>query len=59
MVARIGDPDVRLVPVCALAAELVGEDPVPDGMHYSTRMRRLLGHWIAVEIHTTWAGRNS
>lgn len=51
MVARIDDPGVRLVPVPALAQRLdPGEDPVPDGMHYSPRMRRIIGDWIADEI---------
>jgi lysophospholipase L1-like esterase len=59
MVKRIGDPDVRLVPVPALAEKLdEGEDPAPDGMHYSPRMRRLVADWIADEIDESWARRN-
>jgi hypothetical protein len=51
MVARIDDPRVRLVPVAEIAARLdPPEDPVPDGLHYSPRMRRLLGEWIGNEI---------
>lgn len=51
MVERIDDPGVRLVPVGALAGQLEpGEDPVPDGLHYSPRMRRIIGDWIAAEI---------
>jgi hypothetical protein len=51
MVARIDDPGVRLVPVPALVGRLdPPEDPVPDGLHYSPRMRRIIGDWIAAEI---------
>lgn len=51
MVTRFDSPGVRLVPVGELAAALdPGEDPVPDGMHYSPRMRRIIGDWIAAEI---------
>lgn len=51
MVARLTDPGIRLVPVPDLAASLPdGEDPVPDGLHYSPRLRRLIGDWIAAEI---------
>ena len=51
MVERLDSPGVRLVPVAELAAGLgPGEDPVPDGFHYSPRMRRLIGDWIAAEI---------
>lgn len=51
MVARIDDPRVRLVPVAEIAALLdPPEDPVPDGLHYSPRMRRLLGEWIGSEV---------
>ena len=51
MIERLGDPDVRLVPVDELATRLADdEDPVPDGMHYSPRMRRIVGDWIAAEI---------
>src|SRR3954454_3274709 len=51
MVGRLDDVGVRLVPVSDLAKRLDdGEDPVPDGMHYSPRMRRILGDWIAHEI---------
>jgi lysophospholipase L1-like esterase len=59
MVARIADPDVRLVPVRQLAGQLgPDEDPVPDGMHYSPRMRRVLSDWIAAEIDAAWVERN-
>jgi len=51
MVDDLEDPGVRLVPVLELARQLPqGEDPVPDGMHYSPRMRQLIGDWIAAEI---------
>lgn len=51
MVARFDSPGVRLVPVGELAGRLdPGEDPVPDGFHYSPRMRRLIGEWIATEL---------
>ncbi|MCW2786463.1 MAG: hypothetical protein JWP74_2980 [Marmoricola sp.] len=51
MVERLGDPGVRLVPVRQLADQLdADEDPVPDGLHYSPRMRRIIGDWIAAEI---------
>ncbi|MFL6062329.1 MAG: SGNH/GDSL hydrolase family protein [Marmoricola sp.] len=51
MVERLADPGVRLVPVHTLAEQLdPGEDPVPDGLHYSPRMRRIIGDWIAAEI---------
>lgn len=51
MVARIDSPGVRLVPVNRLAEEHApGEDPVPDGFHYSPRVRRAIGDWIAGEI---------
>jgi hypothetical protein len=50
MVARFDSPGVRLVPVPTLAEQLAGEDPVPDGFHYSPRMRRLIGDWIAADI---------
>ncbi len=51
MVERIGDPAVRLVPVPELVGRLdPPEDPVPDGLHYSPRMRRIIGDWIAGEI---------
>lgn len=51
MVERFDAPGVRLVPVGDLALGLEpGEDPVPDGMHYSPRMRRIIGDWIAAEI---------
>jgi hypothetical protein len=55
MVADLDDPMVRLVPVTDLAAAHLepGEDPVPDGMHYSPRMRRVIGDWIAGEIDAT------
>lgn len=54
MVERFDDPDVRLVPVGLLASRLPdGEDPVPDGMHYSPAMRRSIGDWIATEIDRT------
>jgi len=50
MVARFDSPGVRLVPVAELAEQLGGDDPVPDGFHYSPRMRRIIGDWIAAEI---------
>jgi hypothetical protein len=51
MVAKFDSPGVRLVPVRELAEQLdPGEDPVPDGLHYSPRMRRIIGDWIAAEI---------
>jgi len=51
MVAGFDDPMVTLVPVHELARDLdLGEDPVPDGMHYSPRMRRIIGDWIADQI---------
>lgn len=50
MVARFDTPGVRLVPVPELAEQLGGEDPVPDGFHYSPRMRRIIGDWIAAEV---------
>lgn len=51
MVDGFGSPGVRLVPVAELASRLdPGEDPVPDGFHYSPRMRRILGDWIAGEV---------
>ncbi|MCW2856679.1 MAG: hypothetical protein JWR52_2294 [Marmoricola sp.] len=51
MVGRLDDPGVRLVPVGTLADQLdAGADPVPDGLHYSPRMRRIIGDWIAGEI---------
>lgn len=51
MVEDFDDPMVRLVPVNELARQLdEGEDPVPDGMHYSPRMRRIIGDWVAAEI---------
>ncbi len=51
MVDRIDDPQVRLAPVPWLVEQLdPPEDPVPDGMHYSPRMRRIIGDWIAGEI---------
>lgn len=51
LVAGFDDPQVTLVPVLELARGLdPGEDPVPDGMHYSPRMRRIIGDWIAQEI---------
>ncbi|RYJ05499.1 MAG: SGNH/GDSL hydrolase family protein [Actinomycetales bacterium] len=54
MVEGFDDPMVTLVPVGELAAGLPdGADPVPDGMHYSPHMRRLIGDWIAGEIDTT------
>ncbi|MFL6157424.1 MAG: hypothetical protein ACJ72D_15125, partial [Marmoricola sp.] len=58
MVARLDDPGVRLVPVSELAEQLDGEDPVPDGLHYSPRMRRIIGDWIAAEIDTALNQRN-
>ena len=52
MVAKFDSPGVRLVPVAELAERLdPGEDPVPDGFHYSPRMRRIIGDWIAGEVH--------
>lgn len=61
MVVRIGDPDVRLVPVTGLVEELRRTqeltDPVPDGMHYTPPVRRAIGEWIAEEIDTTWTKR--
>jgi hypothetical protein len=51
LVDRIDDPRVRLVPVPEIVTLLdPPEDPVPDGLHYSPRMRRLLGEWIGSEI---------
>jgi len=51
MVASFDSPGVRLVPVAELVERLEpGEDPVPDGFHYSPRMRRIIGDWIAAEI---------
>ncbi|MFL6107010.1 MAG: SGNH/GDSL hydrolase family protein [Marmoricola sp.] len=51
MVTRLDSPGVRLVPVAELAEQLdPGEDPVPDGFHYSPRMRRIIGDWIAAEV---------
>ncbi len=56
MVERIGDPGVRLVPVGTLAEQLEpGADPVPDGLHYSPPMRRIIGDWIAAEIDVALA----
>jgi hypothetical protein len=50
MVARLDDPGVVLVPVPDLVGRLdPPEDPVPDGLHYSPRMRRIIGDWIAAE----------
>lgn len=60
MVERLRDPGVRLVPVLELARQLPpGEDPVPDGMHYSPRMRRIIGDWIAAEIDAALAAADS
>ncbi len=51
MVTRLDDPGIRLVPVPEIAATLPdAEEPVPDGLHYSPRLRRLIGDWIAAEI---------
>ncbi|MET3962351.1 hypothetical protein ABIE44_002285 [Marmoricola sp. OAE513] len=51
MLETLDDPGVVLVPVGELAAALnPPEDPVPDGMHYTPRMRRSIGNWIAAEI---------
>lgn len=50
LVDRLDDPDVRVVPVATLAEDVGGVDEaVPDGLHYSPQMRRLLGQVIARE----------
>lgn len=51
MVEQIDDPRVRLIPALELSRLLPeGEDPVPDGLHYTPRMRRIVGDWIAEQI---------
>jgi hypothetical protein len=59
LVAGFAEPAVRVVPVWQRAGQLgPDEDPVPDGMHYSPRMRRVLSDWIAAEIDAAWVERN-
>ncbi|MCW2786462.1 MAG: hypothetical protein JWP74_2979 [Marmoricola sp.] len=51
MVERIDDPLVRLIPALELSTLLPeGHDPVPDGLHYTPPMRRVVGDWIAAQI---------
>jgi lysophospholipase L1-like esterase len=55
MVRSLGDPEVRIVPVADIAKGLGhGEDPVPDGLHYSPQMRRLLGRAVAQDVERWW-----
>lgn len=51
MVDRLDDPLVRVIPAEELSRGLPpGEDPVPDGLHYTPQMRRLVGDWIAQQV---------
>jgi lysophospholipase L1-like esterase len=51
MVRSLDDPEVRIVPVADVAKGLpAGDDPVPDGLHYSAEMRRLLGRAVAEDV---------
>jgi hypothetical protein len=55
-VERVGRPDVRFVrTTLALADQLEpGEEPTPDGGHYSPRAHRIVGELLASEI-LDWA----
>ena len=55
-IRRIDRPNVRFVPtVAVLTAELdEGEEPTPDGGHYSARAHRVLGSLLSREI-LAWA----
>jgi hypothetical protein len=58
MVRAVDDPEVRLVPVGDVAKGLpFGSDPVPDGLHYSPEMRRLLGQVVAEDVVRWCRGR--
>jgi hypothetical protein len=56
MVARQNNPDVRIFPVSEAVARHVpdGENPTPDGFHYSAALHREIGRELAAEI-LLWA----
>jgi hypothetical protein len=58
MVARVDDPDVRIFHVADVADRYVpeGEEPTPDGFHYSGPLHREIGRALAEEI-LTWAAK--
>lgn len=54
VVARVADPEVRLVRVSEINASL-GEGALPDGMHYSPATHEVVGRALAEEV-LTWLG---
>jgi lysophospholipase L1-like esterase len=57
LVARLDNPDVRLVKISAIVDEYAGGDldiATPDGFHYSPEIHRLIGAQLADEI-AAWA----
>lgn len=58
LVDRIADPDVRLFRLTDIAARVTpeGEDPVPDGVHFSAQVHRAVGRALADEV-LAWAAK--
>jgi hypothetical protein len=56
MVTRLNSPNLRIFPVSEAVARHVpeGENPTPDGFHYSASLHREIGRELAAEI-LRWA----
>lgn len=56
MVAKLDDPDVRIFDIPAVVAKTVpaGENPTPDGFHYSAPLHRAIGQALGDEV-LDWA----
>jgi lysophospholipase L1-like esterase len=49
VVRRIGDDDVRLVPISRVPEER-GEEAIPDGMHYDAKAHATIAAMLAAEV---------
>lgn len=58
MVARVDDPEIRIFHVADVAERFVpqGEEPTPDGFHYSPMLHREIGRALGDEI-LTWSAK--
>jgi lysophospholipase L1-like esterase len=55
VVSTVDDPDVRLVPVSEVVAEMGEEAAIPDGLHYSAPAHVAVAELLAAELRP-WLG---
>jgi hypothetical protein len=60
MVAKVDDPEVRVFHVLDVVERTVpdGENPTPDGFHYSAPLHRAIGRALGEEV-LAWAAKQS